>query len=155
MSIKTQSDWTWENYETLPEPAVSIPRVTHPAFGEARMTQRAWNCLRDWALYHVRYRPDVPEDLAVFLTMARPSDMRRIPGAGIVVWGEIARLRRHMFDAGQQKEVRRHTAPAFQTWKDLQFYARDSDGQWHCLNEAGHWTACAPPVEACVRTTEE
>lgn len=38
-----------------------------------------------------------------------------------------------------------HTAPPFQAEKGLQFYARDSDGQWHYVNHAGQWCACPPP----------
>lgn len=29
--------------------------------------------------------------------------------------------------------------------KGVQFYAKDSDGQWHYVNHAGTWQTCPPP----------
>ena len=38
-------------------------------------------------------------------------------------------------------------APAFQAGgKGVQFYAKDSDGQWHYVNHAGTWQTCPPPI---------
>lgn len=37
-------------------------------------------------------------------------------------------------------------APPFDTPKGLQFYARDSDGQWFYVNHAGMWCPCPPPL---------
>lgn len=41
----------------------------------------------------------------------------------------------------------KRTAPAFECGaKGVQFFAQDSDGQWHYVNHAGTWQACPPPV---------
>jgi len=38
-------------------------------------------------------------------------------------------------------------APEFDTQgKGVQFFAKDSDGQWHYVNHAGTWQACPPPI---------
>ena len=60
-----------------------------------------------------------------------------------IMAGEAAVMRR-LADMGLAPRV--HTAPQFQTDKGLQFYAKDSDGQWHYVNHAGTWQACPPPV---------
>jgi hypothetical protein len=44
--------------------------------------------------------------------------------------------------------TRMRTAPPFQTNKGVQFYAKDSDGQWHYVNHAGTWQGCPVPVAA-------
>jgi hypothetical protein len=46
----------------------------------------------------------------------------------------------------ENKPKRTHTAPPFHTLKGMQFYAKDSDGQWHYVNHADTWQACPPPV---------
>jgi hypothetical protein len=39
------------------------------------------------------------------------------------------------------------SAPPFDTGhKGVQFYAKDSDGQWYYVNHAGTWQTCPPPV---------
>ena len=38
------------------------------------------------------------------------------------------------------------TAPSFQSnGKGVQFYAKDSDGQWFYVNHANTWQSCPPP----------
>ena len=39
-----------------------------------------------------------------------------------------------------------HVAPPFPTLMGLQFYAKDSDGQWFYVNHGGQWHQCPPPV---------
>jgi hypothetical protein len=43
-------------------------------------------------------------------------------------------------------EPRIHTPPSMETLKGVQFFAKDSDGQWHYVNHAGMWCACPPPI---------
>ena len=38
------------------------------------------------------------------------------------------------------------TAPVFPVkGKSVQFYSKDSDGQWHSVNQSGDWEACSNP----------
>jgi hypothetical protein len=49
-------------------------------------------------------------------------------------------------DCGHTFTVPLHPAPpAFLTAKGLQFYAKDSDGQWYYANHSGTWQTCPPP----------
>lgn len=41
--------------------------------------------------------------------------------------------------------MRRHRAPAFLSYKHVNFFVRDADGQWHCINQFGLWQSCDRP----------
>ncbi|WP_120010212.1 hypothetical protein [Teichococcus vastitatis] len=53
-------------------------------------------------------------------------------------------------DEDRRKRTQRiHSSPPpFQTEKGLQFFAKDSDGQWFYVNHAGTWQTCPPPVQS-------
>lgn len=43
--------------------------------------------------------------------------------------------------------IYKHQPPPFWTGKGVQFYVKDSDGQWHYVNHANEWHAC-PPLDS-------
>lgn len=58
-----------------------------------------------------------------------------------------------MNDLSTEGKGRIHQAPPFDTMKGMQFYAKDSDGQWYYVNHASTWQtmpplAAAPPPPA-------
>jgi hypothetical protein len=65
---------------------------------------------------------------------------------GVMMWNGYASMK---------VWVRKHAAvidgerfvPAFDSdSKGVQFFAKDSDGQWYYVNHAGTWQTCPPPV---------
>jgi len=71
-----------------------------------------------------------------------------------VCWGDPERcIRKPVPGAGMagmpdvEAAERQHIAPPFDTLKGVQFFAKDSDGQWHYVNHAGAWQTCPPPAD--------
>jgi hypothetical protein len=56
---------------------------------------------------------------------------------------------------GMQTLTGQHSAPVFETYKGVSFFAKDSDGNWHYVNHAWEWQGCPPPFpEAAPPSTD-